>query len=108
MYAREKDTCREPNEEDHVHNKESTNFSKDHLTIIKERTSVLHTGSNAVGPVSTVRTRLYYKEALNVLHSIFLAPYFSEGCWIRETNIPYLLYHDTVDSHLFGTSEEIE
>lgn len=54
MYAKEKDTCREPNEEDHVHNKESTNFSKNHLTIIKERTSVLRTGSNGVGPVSTV------------------------------------------------------
>ncbi len=29
-------TCREPNEEDHVHDKESTNFSKNHLTTIKE------------------------------------------------------------------------
>lgn len=57
MYAREKDTCREPNEEDHVHNKESTNFSKNHLTKMKERMSVLRTASNAIGPVSTVRTR---------------------------------------------------
>jgi len=68
MYAREKDTCREPNEEDHVHNKESTNFSKNHLAIIKERT-----WSNALGPVSTIRTALYYI----VLHSIFLAPYLN-------------------------------
>jgi len=25
-----------------------------------------------------------------------------------ETNIPYLLYHDTVDAHMFGPSEEIK
>ncbi len=29
-------TCREPNEKDQVHNKESTNFPKNHLTKIKE------------------------------------------------------------------------
>jgi len=33
-------TCREPNEEDQVHDKESTNFPKNHLTKIKECESV--------------------------------------------------------------------